>query len=179
MPGRADDASALAVFAYGTLKHGFRNHAAYCAGVREVHPAVVTGRLHVWQPGIPILEVPESSILLMGSSDPARDLQAAGAVGPDDLGRAHGGPGLRWRRIQGELLVFTEGLERLRILDAFEGVHPSPRERPYERVLLPVQVQASAWGDRHLRAGWAYVQPPQQPAQGEALDTDLWEPGRL
>ena len=165
-----------AVFAYGTLKQGFQNHAAYCAGFTEVRPGWAWGRLYRWRAGIPILQVPDETILLMGSRDVEGDLQASCSLVPGSRAPARGNPGRRsWRRIRGELLLFPDGVQRLRLLDAFEGFHPSPGARTYERVLLPVEVGSGA--DRELRTAWAYVLPPDRPPPAEDLPADVWHPG--
>jgi gamma-glutamylcyclotransferase (GGCT)/AIG2-like uncharacterized protein YtfP len=168
----------LRVFAYGTLKQGLRNHAAYCKGTLETHAAETWGRLFVWEPGIPILQVPDEKILVMGSQNLASDLAAAVAAG-SDAGRA---PSMRlrpsrgWRKIQGELLVFPDPEPRLRILDAFEGFRPAPRERTYERVLLPVSVHKSAWSTQRIELAWAYVLPPYVDLPEVEVASDTWHP---
>ncbi|MDF1702653.1 MAG: gamma-glutamylcyclotransferase, partial [Planctomycetota bacterium] len=151
----------LPIFAYGTLKQGFRNHAAYCRGAVEVHPADTWGRLYVWQPGIPILHVPDDRILLTGTQDRRADIVAGGTLATSTApALATKRPrGRGWRRIQGELLVFPDAVERLRLLDAFEGVHPMPAKRTYERVLLPVRRHSSSHGAEGMTTAWAYVLP--------------------
>ena len=75
--GASRSSADLPVFVYGTLKAGFHNHASYCQGVTRVVPAETWGRLHVWQPGIPIMAVPRRKVLLLGSPDVADDLVRA------------------------------------------------------------------------------------------------------
>jgi len=169
----------LPVFAYGTLKEGFRNHERYCRGVIEVAPALAWGRFHEWEPGIPILSVPRSDILLLGSSDAAADLEAAEAL------VTRPGPGLawrtrfpwRWRRIRGQLLRFPDPVQRLRLLDALEGFHPATG-RGYQRVLLPTLVSSPDGGRREVRAAWVYVVPAGERAPGKPLRGVSWEAGR-
>ena len=170
----------LRVFAYGTLKQGLRNHAAYCKGTLETHAAETWGRLFVWEPGIPILQVPDEKILVMGSQNLASDLAAATAAARSDAGRApsmHLRPSRGWRKIQGQLLVFPDPEPRLRILDAFEGFRPAPRERTYERVLLPVSVHQSSWSTQRIDLAWTYVLPPYADLPDVAIPSDTWHPG--
>ncbi len=170
-----DSASGLPIFAYGTLKQGFRNHAAYCKGALEVHAAETWGRLFLWQESVPILQVADTSILLMGSKDVSADLEAARAQeAPARLAKPRG---RGWRRIQGELIVFPDPEARLALLDAFEGFRPMPASRSYERVLLSVGVHASRWSTKRVQTAWAYVHPPLQDLPDTPLDVDVWHPG--
>lgn len=166
----------LPVFAYGTLKQGFRNHAAYCRGAVDVIPAETWGRLYVWKKGIPILEVVDEDILLTGTRNLATDLTMAEevmAAGPTPARRP---VGKGWRRIQGEVLVFPDAEDRLRLLDAFEGVHPPTAKETYARVLCRVHLHESRRGVGTDAAAWAYVLPPFADKPAERLDTERWQP---
>ncbi len=167
------------MFACGTLKQGLRNHAAFCKGTLEAHDAATWGRLFLWEPGIPILQVPDEKILLMGSPDLPSDLAGAAAAGQASdsppsmrLRRSRG-----WRKIQGQLLLFPDPEPRLKILDALEGFRPAPRERTYERVLLPVAVHKSAWSTKRVALAWTYVLPPYADPPEIAIDSNAWHPG--
>jgi len=174
------DAATMTLFVYGTLKEGFHNHEHYCRGVRSVEPAYTWGRLHVWEPGVPILAVPRREILLRGSADIPDDLLAVERLlsrrrQPLDLRRFRM---RRWRRIQGQLLSFPDPERRLRILDALEGFNPATGRRAYERVLLPVKRTDPEPGQPPVLAAWCYVVPAGEKAPGEGLDLVSWEPGR-
>ena len=171
-----DGADSLPVFAYGTLKQGFHNHAAYCRGARDLIPAETWGRLYIWQPGIPILQVPDDRILLSGTRHLAGDLEAAKRMTPDAKHQAKS-PGRGWRRIQGEVIVFPDAEPRMKLLDAFEGVHPAPSARTYDRVLLPVRLRESRKGLPEWMAAWCYILPPFADEPDERVDTDCWQPG--
>lgn len=67
-------AAPLRMFVYGSLKRGYRNHAAYCAGHASFRPATVVGRLYRQPDGYPMLVVPSSSILALGTHDLRRDM---------------------------------------------------------------------------------------------------------
>lgn len=169
----------LPVFVYGTLKAGFRNHERYCRGVIEVTPALAWGRFHEWEPGIPILSVPRSDILLLGSPDAAADLEAAEALVNQP------GPGVpwatrfpwRWRRIRGQFLRFPDPEQRLRLLDALEGFHPATG-RGYQRILLPIRVTSPERRRPEVRAAWVYVVPAGEQPPGRPLRGVSWEAGR-
>jgi len=167
----------LAVFVYGTLKAGFENHQHYCRGVRRVEPATTWGRLYCWEPAIPILEVPRASCLLRGSSDLADDLEAAGRVAAATV-RPRPARRRGWRRIQGEVLIFPDPIERLALLDALEGFRPRSGARYYERVLLPITVTPSAYGAGGQQAAWVYVLPQDENPPGGVLEVATWQPGR-
>ncbi len=169
-------ASALPVFAYGTLKQGFHNHAAYCRGALDVVRAEVWGRLYVWEPGIPILAVPDETILLTGTRHLAGDLTAAQAMAVEPA-RLRKPAGRGWRRIQGEILYFPDPEARMRLLDAFEGVHPRPSAKTYERVLLPTRLHEEREGLGASEAAWAYVLPPFADEPEQSIDADAWRPG--
>ena len=167
------------LFVYGTLKEGFRNHEHYCRGVRSVEPAYTWGRLHLWEPGIPILAVPRREVLLRGSPDVPDDLLAAERLlsrrrQPLELRRFRM---RRWRRIQGQLLVFPDPERRLRILDALEGFYPTVGQRGYERVLIPVRRTRPEAEQPAVLAAWTYVVPAGETPPGEGLDVVTWEPG--
>lgn len=169
----------LPVFAYGTLKQGFRHHAAYCRGAVEVRPAELWGRLFLWQPGIPILEVPDERILLTGTRALGADQTAADALGSDpERPLAMHRPRERgWRRIQGDWIVFPDPEERLKLLDAFEGVHPRTSEQAYERVLCTVRLHDTPDGLEPLQVAWCYVLPPFAEPPGDPIPADSWQPG--
>lgn len=164
------------VFAYGTLKQGFHNHAAYCRGALDVMAAETWGRLYLWEPGIPILQVPDDRIQLTGTRHLEGDLQAAARTTIDER-HATRSPGRGWRRIQGEVIVFPDGPRRMKLLDAFEGVHPAPSAKTYERVLLPVRVHEPRDDAPAVMAAWCYILPPFAEEPEERVDVDTWQPG--
>jgi gamma-glutamylcyclotransferase (GGCT)/AIG2-like uncharacterized protein YtfP len=144
--------SELRIFAYGTLKKGFRNHDRYCAGVLRVCPAWLRGRLFKLSAEIPVMTIPEEDILLRGTASPAIDIQARKRFEPASGGKGAEGPassdGAAWRTVRGELLVFGDAEKRLPLLDSLEGFCPGGRSE-YIRVLVHVNLaggtQTSAW----------------------------------
>ena len=144
-------------------------------GFLDLRPAEVWGRLFVWQPGIPILKVPDEQILLTGTRHLAGDLIAAGGVQPPAPTKRPAGRG--WRRIQGELIVFPDAEPRMRLLDAFEGVHPAPSAQTYERVLLPIRLHDPKPDEDPWTTAWCYILPPFADDPDEAIAADHWQPG--
>ena len=167
---------ALPVFAYGTLKQGFLNHASYCRGALDVMRAEVWGRLYVWRPGIPILQVRDEDVLVTGTRDLAHDLGRAAGILEAGVAPARRPAGRSWRRIQGEILVFPDPQARLRLLDAFEGVHPATSTQPYERALCRVRLHEPRGGHPQHTAAWGYVLPGFAEEPARRLDVDTWHP---
>ena len=142
----------LRIFAYGTLKRGFANHASYCAGALRICRARLRGRLFKLSPYVPVLSVPDKSILVYGTSSPAADievqekfgafLKAKGTVGSESP------DGADWGNVRGELLVFADPETRLPLLDGLEEFRPG-RPSTYKRALVPITLsggfRTSAW----------------------------------
>ncbi|MDE2665184.1 MAG: gamma-glutamylcyclotransferase [Acidobacteriota bacterium] len=140
----------LALFVYGTLKRGFRNHQAFCRGFVEFREATVRGRLYEG-PGYPILKVPEADILAQGTTDPLADaatqtrLSHRVQAGLQRL--PEGATGEIWDIVCGELFTFDDPRTRLHPIDRLEGFHPGGRSL-YRRVLVPATVEGArqpAW----------------------------------
>ena len=143
----------LAIFVYGTLKRGFRNHQAFCREYREIREASVRGRLYQG-PGYPILEVPEGDILVQGTTDPLADsatqARLSNGVQAGLQQSPEGTTGGTWGTVYGELFTFDDPQTCLPPIDRLEGFRPSGRCL-YRRVLIPATVE----GVRQL--AWVYV----------------------
>ncbi len=165
----------LPLFAYGTLKTGFKNHEHYCRGAKLSAHGRAWGRLYRLHPNVPTLEVPEATVLLRGSADYAKDLDALQELAEDpppfDWSSYRAGRG--WRLIEGELLTFPDPMERIGILDAVEGFHPRTPEY-YERILIPLQTGAA---DRPLgwTFAWTYALPAGEEPPGKVLSMNEWK----
>lgn len=123
-------------------------------GALHIEEATIVGRLYELPSGIPVLQVPDSNILAVGSSNPMEDVAtqeqfldklAIAECEADD-----------WQIIQGELIVFPDATTALPPIDHLEGFNPGSHSM-YNRVLLPVLIngkqQVSAWcyaGDSRL-----------------------------
>ena len=66
-------APGLAIFVYGTLKCGQKNHEYFCGAATQIQPATTVGRLYALPAGYPALEVPAQHILAHGTADPLAD----------------------------------------------------------------------------------------------------------
>jgi gamma-glutamylcyclotransferase (GGCT)/AIG2-like uncharacterized protein YtfP len=178
-PHAGDTGPDLAVFVYGSLLEGVESLAHFCRGASAMHEAWAWGRLYLWAPNIPILEVPDGRILLRGSDDLPGDLRRSEAWArgaPESL--SVDPPSSRgWRRIRGQVITFPDAERRLTILDAYEGFRPRTPAH-YERVLIPVLVEGTTWEDEHVRAAWVYVLPEGEDPPDDLLPVDAWVPGR-
>jgi gamma-glutamylcyclotransferase (GGCT)/AIG2-like uncharacterized protein YtfP len=133
----------LDLFVYGTLKRGYWNHERFCQGVASVDPAFVCGTLYETAYGIPVLRVPEATILAHGTGDPLADAmtQARAKLGTVEL-PAH--------RVHGEILTFDDPADRLPDIDRLESFRPG-QSSGYERVLVPAFTNHGAY------PVWCYV----------------------
>jgi gamma-glutamylcyclotransferase (GGCT)/AIG2-like uncharacterized protein YtfP len=171
--GTAESSALLRVFAYGTLREGFASQAHYCRGATSAQAAAVWGLLYRWAPGVPVLRVPASSVLRTGTGNYAGDA-LQGDVGVAQSGwTAPPREGEPWREIRGDLVTFPDAAERLRLLDAVEGVRPRT-PRAYARVLLPARLLDPPPGQPALVAAWTYVFPLGTEPPGAALGVDSW-----
>ncbi len=141
----------LRVFVYGTLKRGERNHARYCRTAISIEPASVWGRLFFLTAGYPMLEVPATSILAIGTSDPRADLTTQmqyGGQPRNEIWLATDD----WEPIEGEIISFAEDFSPLQRLDCLEDFRPDDATSTYLRVLVQL-VESSA------PTAWTYVAP--------------------
>ena len=142
----------LRVFAYGTLKRGFSNHDAHCAGVLRTCPAWLQGRLFKLSPEIPAMTVRDEDILVYGTASVAADIEAQEKFESFLRSREAGGPGSPgasgWRKVRGELLIFNDPETRLPLLDSLEEFQPgcpSTYIRALVFIILPSGSQTCAW----------------------------------
>ncbi|MBM3465559.1 MAG: gamma-glutamylcyclotransferase [Armatimonadetes bacterium] len=151
----------LALFVYGTLKRGFPNHKRFCAGVVDVLPARVPGRLYVIPEGYPILEVPTELILRTGTADILGDVALQARIKPVPMEAD------AW--VRGELLTFKDPEPRLIALDHLEDFRPG-RKSLYVRVLVSVELDQAGGG---WRTAWTYVHPD-EPLKLTAWKSETW-----
>jgi gamma-glutamylcyclotransferase (GGCT)/AIG2-like uncharacterized protein YtfP len=142
----------LRVFAYGTLKRGFPNHDAYCAGVLRTSPAWLQGKLFKLSSEIPAMTLPDEDILAYGTAGVAADIETQEKFESFLKSRQSGGPGssgaYSWGKVRGELLIFNDPETRLPLLDSFEEFQPgcpSTYIRALVFITLPGGSQTSAW----------------------------------
>ncbi|TVM18389.1 gamma-glutamylcyclotransferase [Oceanidesulfovibrio indonesiensis] len=150
--------SALRVFVYGTLKHGYGNHFRLCLEYLQRIPGLVRGRVVDRPEGFPTLFVPMTDILAAGTPDMHADcrltdtpaFQEVPAGNPADVHCPP--PPAPWRYVAGEIYTFGDGTRRLRELDMLEDFIPNEPSM-YCRVVLRV----------HTSQGtlpcWAYISP--------------------
>ncbi|MDP2743560.1 MAG: gamma-glutamylcyclotransferase [Dehalococcoidia bacterium] len=154
----------LRIFAYGSLMQGGEFHDEFCTGALSIEKASVRGLVD--RSGrYPVLTVPESDILAVGTADVWKDLDAqerhgAFIEGADLLSEpwaaAHladeGGPQVAWEWVEGELITLEESVSRLPTLDHLEGFIPDGKNL-YRRVLAPARNRETA----EVEVAWARV----------------------
>lgn len=141
----------LRLVVYGTLKRGYWNHECFCRRAVSIEEAMIRGRLYELPSGIPVLRVPVSDIVAVGTCDPLADAAtqerlAGGVVQALDSGRADE----YWDWIHGELMTFDDPKTRLPRIDNLESFCPG-RPSLYRRVLVPVICDAT------MVPAWCYV----------------------
>lgn len=140
----------LRLFCYGTLMRGQRNHERFCRGALSIEEATVRGRLCELPSGIPILSVPDTDIIAIGSHhDYWEDdllIQEQSLLPVCESTDEDG-----WLRIKGELMTFADPAQRLCSIDGLEGF-TSGSQCLYRRVLIPVYCQ-----DGTTLTAWCYV----------------------
>lgn len=146
----SDAPGAFRLFVYGTLKRGYWNHETYCGSAISVEEATVRGRLYELPSGIPVLEVPPSSIIAQGSLDIPTDIAVQRRLGSGPPEHAECSAD-KWQQIEGELVSLPDPARTLPPIDRLEGFHPRGRCL-YRRVLLPVRVY-----DERITTAWCYV----------------------
>jgi gamma-glutamylcyclotransferase (GGCT)/AIG2-like uncharacterized protein YtfP len=158
------------LFVYGTLKPGFENHRRYCANCPSVGPAWAEGRLYPLPQGYPVLVVPRSELILVGTADYAGDawnqvelLRECSAKPP---GESSPGPE-RLDRAAGELIELSSP-ELFGPLDELEDFNPE-ESSAYLRALIWVEDLSGA-----SLPAWSYVWPGEVPPPGEPLRSNRW-----
>ena len=126
----------LRLFVYGTLKRGFWNHDRFCTRVTSIEPAATWGRLYQLPAGFPALEVPESSILATGTSDPLADSRTQDTIQLPENAMTR--PEGDWDLAHGELMTFANPGFDLPPIDRLEAFDPNGR-CVYTRVLVAVE----------------------------------------
>ena len=142
-------AGALLAFVYGTLKRGYWNHDRFCSNAIHIEEATIRGRLYELPSGIPVLQVPDNSVLAAGSMDPLTDVATQESF-RDKLAVATDHE-KDWLAIRGELMVFPDARLSLPPIDRLEGFRPGLPSL-YNRVLVPVMLN-----DNSLIPAWCYV----------------------
>jgi gamma-glutamylcyclotransferase (GGCT)/AIG2-like uncharacterized protein YtfP len=157
----------LRIFVYGTLKRGYSNHDRFCHGALHIIEATVRGRLYEMPSGIHVLQVPDESIVALGTSDPLADVATQEQI----LEQLPVGPDYEswdWETIDGELIVFPKATLSLPPIDRLEGFRPESHSL-YRRVLVAISVDG---GEQTL--AWCYVAGDHLDALASPLDKTIW-----
>lgn len=140
----------LRLFVYGTLKWGYWNHDRFCNGALYIEQASVRGQLYRTPSGIPVLKVPDSDILAVGTKDPLVDFETQERFSEKPIVET-ACDATDWRMIQGELVIFPDPQLSLPPIDKLEGFQPGSPSL-YRRVLVPIITK-----DDEQVAAWCYV----------------------
>lgn len=141
---------ALRIFVYGTLKQGYWNHDRFCRDALYIEKATLRGQLYELPSRIPVLQVPENSIIAVGTSDPLADVATQERLSID-LSTGTASDDTRWQMIQGELVTFPDPQLSLPPIDRLEGFQPGLPSM-YNRVLVSVMLDDDRW-----IPAWCYV----------------------
>ena len=119
------------LFIYGTLMRGQANH-RFCKRAKNIEEAVACGKLYQLPPGYPALQVPDESVLMIGTKDVFANAQDQYRENNDmDFEfKIYNG----WGTVHGELVTFSDPERDIPPIDKLEGT-----PFYYERVLVPVQ----------------------------------------
>ncbi|MEM9423317.1 MAG: gamma-glutamylcyclotransferase [Spirochaetota bacterium] len=137
----------LSIFVYGTLKKGFCYHDRFCSRAIRIEALATWGRLYHLPAGFPALEVPDSSVLAIGTTDPLVDTQTQNTIEPPKMAQPQGD----WDMVHGELLTFANPSLDLPPIDQLEEFNPDGRSM-YQRVLVAAQSRDG------IQAVWLYRQ---------------------
>jgi len=133
----------LRIFVYGTLKTGGRAHSHFCAEAIHIEPGTVLGKLYALPAGYPMLAIPNTSILAVGTADVENDLSVqqhfaeAQPTSAPSLANEKAfdmDESTEWTAVEGEIISF-ESPRILKALDSYEGFTPGARGL-YSRVLV-------------------------------------------
>ena len=128
-------ATHLQIFVYGSLKRGFDNHERLCQGFLSCQEATMAGELHERPSGYPVVIIPKSQALAVGSADPWSDARLPASLRLDATSAAHEEDIAS--RVHGEILTFDDPEARLPALDGLEGFRPGEGST-YQRVVAVV-----------------------------------------
>lgn len=126
----------LRLFVYGTLKKGFWNFDRFCTRAISIEPATTWGRLYHLPAGFPALEIPESSVLATGTTDPLADTRTQNTTELPENAMIR--PEGDWDLVHGELMTFANPSFDLPPIDRLEAFDPNGR-CVYTRVLVAVE----------------------------------------
>ena len=154
----------FSLFVHGTLKRGYWNHERFCRDAIHIEEAEVCGRLYELPAGIPVLQVPDSDILAVGTSDPLADVTTQ-SHSPKAAAFSAGRKTNDYQMIRGELMHFANPRLCIPPIDRLEGFR-SGMPSLYRRVLVPIHVNSG-----ESMQAWCYT-------AGEHIDLSILISGR-
>lgn len=112
--------SVFRLFVYGTLKRGYWNHECFCGEAVSIEPGRVLGQLYELPSGIPVLEVPEDTIIAVGSGDVCEDAALQRTVAPEE--NPHSQCMGSWRWVEGEVIILPDAHRTIPSIDQLGGL---------------------------------------------------------
>lgn len=150
-------------FFYGTLMRGESQHGLVAPWLVHVESARVWGRLFQLEAGYPAMEVPEESILSIGTEDGLLDAATGQWRAAHPL-KMHGGD---WGWVHGEMVEIRDPRRCVPPLDTYEDFRPGGNSL-FQRVLIP------AAGERDTMPAWTYIRTTG--SDGKRLHAGVWIP---
>ena len=155
----------IQVFVYGTLKKGCFNHNRFCRNAVNIEKGVIWGRLYHLPAGYPAIEIPKTSIMANGSTNPIIDTVIQNRIPADKM--TFNRPLGDWDLVQGEIISFSDPLRDLSPIDRLEGFSPSGGSL-YRRSLITSRLKTQ------LIPVWVYWFP--ECRGGTRVNSGKWIP---
>lgn len=125
------------------------------------------GRLYELPSGIPVLQVPEESILAVGTKDISADMSVQEQTSRHAI--QHWKAAKAGEVVCGEMLTFDDPAQRVPPIDRLEGFRPGYMSM-YRRVLVPV------FAGQKITTAWVYIADSEEIIQScRHLTSGRWE----
>ncbi len=128
-------------------RQGATNHDRFCRHAIDIRLATIIGRLYDLPAGFPALEIPEETVLAVGTGDPLADTETQAEFAARELVIPEAADG--WDTVHGELITFPDPERDLPPLDRLEGFRPDGHGL-YRRTLVAVRANTG------VEAAWVY-----------------------
>jgi gamma-glutamylcyclotransferase (GGCT)/AIG2-like uncharacterized protein YtfP len=144
-------------------RQGATFHDRFCRHALDIRSATTVGRLYDLPAGFPALEIPEKTIVAVGTGDPLADAETQTRLAAPDLAMPDADGD--WDVVHGELITFADPVRDLPPLDRLEGFRPDG-DGLYRRSLVAVRANTG------VEAAWVYHMA--RVRQGERLRGGVW-----
>jgi gamma-glutamylcyclotransferase (GGCT)/AIG2-like uncharacterized protein YtfP len=144
-------------------RQGATFHDRLCRHAIDIRPATTIGRLYDLPAGFPALEIPEETVLAVGTGDPLADAETQAEFAVRELVIPEATDG--WDTVHGELITFADPARDLPPLDRLEGFRPDGHGL-YRRALVATRANTG------VEAAWVYHMA--RVRQGQRLRGGVW-----